>query len=72
MRSYHEITNKAKSNYIPNFDNYPISKKRQVLKEIFDLRNELMSKSDIEIEYEFNKKIYRTIKDIERDLARPS
>jgi retron-type reverse transcriptase len=71
VRSYYEITKRISiSKYIPNFDEYTISEKRRILNKIFDLKTKFMSRS--EIEYEFNKRIYRTIRDLERDLARLS
>jgi len=71
IRAYHEITkNLSNSKYIPNFDNYTIKDKRRILNKIFNVKTKLMLGRDIE--YQFNKRIYRTVKDLERDLARPS
>ena len=70
-RSFHEITkNLSHTSYIPNFDQYRVSKKRRILKEIFKIKTRLMTSADIE--YQFNKKLYKTVKDLERDLARAS
>lgn len=71
IRAYYEITkNISRTKYIPNFDNYTITDKRKVLNKIFGIKTKLMLRSDIE--YQFNKRIYRTVKDLERDLARAS
>ena len=71
VRTYREIKfNLDNTNYIPNFDNLNISDKRIILTDIFDIKIELMETS--EIEYEFNKRIYKLIKEVEKDLSRPS
>lgn len=71
VRSYFEITKKiSKSKYIPNFDTYTVAQKRRVLNNIFRVKIRLMSEDDII--YQFNKKIYRSIRDLEKDLARIS
>lgn len=71
VRAYHEITrNISRTNYIPNFDTISVNEKRKLLTKIFKLETPLMTKNDIE--YQFSKRIYRTIRDLEKDLARPS
>ena len=71
VKAFHEITkNKDNTSYIPNFDSQNISEKRRILTDIFDVKTKLMTPN--EIEYQFNKKIYRTVRDLERDLARNS
>lgn len=71
VRAYHEITrNITRTSYIPNFDTISVNEKRKLLTNIFKLETPLMSKNDIE--YQFSKRIYRTIRDLEKDLARPS
>lgn len=71
VRVYYEITKNLKNTkYIPNFDLISIKEKRKILKNVFGLKTKMMSR--IDIEYQFNKRIYRTIKDLEKDLARIS
>ncbi len=71
MRAFHEITQNFKNTrYVPNFDLMPIQKKRSILAEIFGLKTQVLSRLDVE--YQFNKRIYRTIKELEKDIARPS
>ena len=71
VRAYHEITrNMSRTNYIPNFDTISVNEKRKLLTKIFKLETPLMTKNDIE--YQFSKRIYRTIRDLEKDLATPS
>ncbi len=71
IRTFHEITkNLSNTSYIPNFDKILISDKRIILRDIFGLKTKNM-KSD-EIEYHFNRNIYKTVKDLEKDLARAS
>ena len=71
IRSYHEIKNNLRqTKYIPNFDEYSTSDKRRILSDIFGLKTQLLRSSDID--YEFNKKIYQTVRDLEKDLARAS
>jgi len=70
-RSFHEITkNISNTSYIPKFDKYNISEKRRILRDIFEIKKSLMNSSNIE--YLFNKMIYKTVKDLEKDLARIS
>lgn len=71
IRTYHEITtNLKKSKYIPNFDLIPLKEQRRILLDIFRIKAKRMKK--YEIEYQFRRKMFRTVKDLERDLARPS
>ena len=71
VRAFYEIRKNLKnSKYIPNFDLISIKDKRKILRNVFGLKIRLMSRTDIE--YQFNKRIYRTIKDLEKDLARIS
>lgn len=70
-RAYHEITkNLTKTNYIPNFDETTLKEKREILRDIFGINAKLMKRH--EIEYQFKRKIFQTVKDLERDLARHS
>ena len=71
VRSYHEIRlNLSNTKYIHNFDNYSIIEKRRVLKRIFRVKTKLMT--PVEIEYHFNRKIYQSVKELEKDLAKNS
>lgn len=71
VRSYYKITKSiSKTKYIPNFDKYLFKEKKQILKEVFGLQTESMNNS--EIQHQFNKRIYRTISDLEKDLGKTS
>ena len=70
-RAYHEITkNLNNTKYIPNYDNTSLQEKRRILRDIFDIKAYAMREN--EIEYLFKKKLFRTVKELEKDLARPS
>lgn len=70
-RTYHEITKNLKnSKYVPNFDLITLKEKREILRDVFGIKARRMKK--YEIEYQFKRKIFRTVKDLERDLARTS
>jgi len=70
-RTYHEITmNLKNSKYIPNFDLLTLKEKREILRDIFGIKAKRMK--SYEIEYQFKRKIFSTVKDLERDLGRPS
>ena len=62
--------NLRKTHYIPNFDKITIDEKKQILNDIFLVGSETLTPD--EVTYQFNRKIYRTIKDLEKDLARAS
>ena len=71
VKAFYEIKKNIKATkYTPNFDNYTTSQKRQLLKDIFSVETKLMSVN--EIEYQFNRRIYRSVKELEQDLARAS
>jgi hypothetical protein len=71
LRAFNEITNNlTNTKYIPNFDKFSLQDKRRLLRDIFNLKTELLSENDIE--YQFNRRIYQTVKDLEKDLARAS
>ena len=70
-KTYYEITkNLSSTKYIPNFDLYTTKQKRRILKEIFGIKTKLMRKH--QIEYQFNRRIYKNIRDLEKDLVRKS
>jgi len=71
LKAYHEITrNLSKTTYIPNFDKLSVEEKHKILIEVFKFPNPLMSTQ--EIEYQFRRKIYKTVKELEKDISRPS
>ncbi|MBI5409611.1 MAG: RNA-dependent DNA polymerase [Nitrospirae bacterium] len=71
VRTYYEITkNLTRSNYIPKFDRYTISQKRQVLKDTFGITKERMTKEEIEKEFRWH--IFKQVKELEQDLSRVS
>jgi hypothetical protein len=71
VRAYHEIRkNISKTSYVPDFDKMSVISKRKLLTDIFNVQTKLMSAD--EIEYQFNRRIYRTVRDLEKDLARAS
>ena len=71
VRSYYEITNNLKnSKYIPNFDNYDFQKQKDLLKEIFDIDSSKLTRQ--EVNSIFRKKIFQSIKDLEKDLLKHS
>ena len=71
VRAYHEITKHlSHTKYIPNYDKYTVSDKRNILSDIFGLKTQILTSADIE--YQFNRRIYQTVRDLEKDLARAS
>jgi RNA-directed DNA polymerase len=71
VRAYHEIRkNMNNTSYIPNFDAFSTSGKRKILSDVFSLKTRLMSKEDID--YQFKRRIHKTVRDLEKDLARNS
>lgn len=67
VRAYFEITkNIHETNYIPNFDNYDIENKTQILQEIYKVKVSGLRNDQIEIL--FNKFLYNVIKDLEKDM----
>lgn len=71
LKAYHEITkNLSNTTYIPNFDKISVDEKNRILREVFEYPHPFLSVQDIE--YEFRRKIYKTVKELEKDLSRPS
>lgn len=65
IRTYFEILkNRTNTKYIPNFSDLTKDEKRDILINIFNLKNVKSS----EIEYKFNKLIYKSIKEMEKDI----
>jgi retron-type reverse transcriptase len=70
-KAYHEITKNIKySRYIPNFDLFTQTEKSKVLGDVFGV-NVAQLKAH-EIEYQFRQKIFRNVRELEKDLAKPS
>ncbi len=68
VRTYSEITkNLSKTNYIPNFSKFDYEQQRRVLSEIFGIEN-ISSMSDIEVDQQFSRIVFRTIRDLEQDI----
>lgn len=71
LRAYHEITkNLNNTTYIPNFDRFSVTERRKILVDIFKYKHPLTTQQ--EIEYQFRRKIYKTVKELERDISRQS
>lgn len=67
VRTYYAITKALHTTkYIPNFDNYCIDDKREVLTHVYDTK--VKSWEDSEIEYRFRLIMAREIRDIEKDI----
>lgn len=67
VRAFKEIQyKKYETNYIPNFDEYDIGQMKEVLINHFDYNLEGLS--DIDIVFEFNKKVGGQVRDLEVDV----
>lgn len=67
VRTYYEITKALHiTKYIPNYDNYKIQDKRDILEQIYDSR--VRTWADSEVEHRFQLVMSREIRDIERDI----
>ncbi|OHD96405.1 MAG: hypothetical protein A3E21_06905 [Sulfurimonas sp. RIFCSPHIGHO2_12_FULL_36_9] len=65
IRTYFEILkNRTQTTYIPNFTELTRSEKKDILENIFNLHGIASN----QIEYRFNKLIYKTIKEMEKDI----
>jgi len=72
VRTYNEIRkNFGNTKYIPNFDEMRTEEKRKILKEVFKKKG-IKKMLDKNVEYHFNKRLYKTIKEFERDLGKTS
>ncbi len=68
LRTYHEITqNLSKTTYIPNFDRFSTSEKERILIDVFKLKN--LPATPHDVEYQFNRRIYKMVTELERDLG---
>ena len=67
VRTFYQIRhNRRETTYIPNFDEYTLEQKKNVLTKYFNKSTRGMR--DEEIEYHFNKRISKQVKDIETDI----
>lgn len=67
VRTYHEITeNLSGTSYIPNFSEYSLEQKRNLLSEIYDKKLEGLD--EVEIDKTFNRVIFKSVRDLEKDL----
>lgn len=67
VRTYHEIKNNLyRTRYIPKYDEYDIEKKKQFLYEI--INRDIDNWEDEKVEIEFNKIIFKSVKELEKDM----
>ncbi|MFT7413060.1 MAG: RNA-directed DNA polymerase [Paraglaciecola sp.] len=67
VRAFKELSfRKYETSYIPNFDGYDLAKKKTVLVDYFKVN--ISKLSDDEIEFEFNKRINKQVKDLLVDV----
>jgi len=67
VRSFYEIKHsKYETNYVPNFDNFTLEQKIEVLRRYFSIN--LSPLTEEQIEYEFSKKIDRQVRDLLTDI----
>ena len=67
VRAFKELSHrKYETNYIPNFDNYDLAQKKKVLVDYFKVDVSKLNK--IEVEFEFNKRINKQVKDLLVDV----
>ncbi len=72
VRSYNEIRkNLSNTKYIPNFDEMKTEEKKQILKKVFWTTG-IKSMTNRDVNFRFNKMLYKTIKEFERDLGKTS
>ncbi len=72
VRTYWEITkNLSDTNYIPNFSDYGISQKKTILNEVFQFKDPFSWEDDI-VEKVFRKKVFQSIRELEKDFQRLS
>ena len=68
IRTYFEILkNRTETNYIPNFSEYTNKQKKEILRDVFKVVN-VSSWSSVKIEDVFDSIIYKSIKDMEKDI----
>ncbi len=72
VRTYHEITkNLTGTKYIPNFDDFDLTERRKTLFSIFNIKD-VAALNDDELERRFRRVIFRSVRDLERDISRGS
>lgn len=65
IRTHFEILkNRTNTKYIPNFSELTVEEKKEILANIFSLKDIKVS----QVEYRFNKLIYKSIKEMEKDI----
>lgn len=65
IRTHFEILkNRTNTKYIPNFSELTVEEKKEILANIFSLKDIKVS----QVEYRFNKLIYKNIKEMEKDI----
>ena len=68
VRTYFEITkNLTRTNYIPNFSEYDLIDKQKLLNEVFGFKDPF-GWPQLKVEIIFRKKIFQSIRDLERDF----
>ncbi|MBL0661628.1 reverse transcriptase domain-containing protein [Aeromonas caviae] len=67
VRTYFQIKHyRRETTYVPNFDNYDLEKKIHVLSYYF--KKDTSNMTEEEVNYHFNKRIAKQVKDIETDI----
>ncbi|WP_168928795.1 reverse transcriptase domain-containing protein [Paenibacillus dokdonensis] len=74
VRAYHEITKrKSQNSYIPRIENFTLSDKKIKLVEVYGFtQQEIDGKSDKEIHTLFKKKMYQSVRELEKDVQQIS
>jgi hypothetical protein len=67
VRAFKELSHrKYETSYIPNFDDYTLAQKKKVLTDYFKVNVGKLRK--VEVEFEFNKRINKQVKDLLVDV----
>lgn len=71
IRSYYQIKyNINKTKYMPNYDLYEENERRDILRKIFNVN--VNNKKSEEIDFLFEKRVFKSIRELERDLSHTS
>lgn len=71
VRTYYEITKKRNAtNYVPNFDDYSLEQKKEVLKNVF--KYNVRKFNDEEVDKFFKRNVFRVARDLEKDIQNMS